>query len=126
MAQLERGRGGEHRGDDEPDRRRELEPGVLAEQDVRRGQRVQREEAEARHECERDEEQPGVATPPRRLADCVPEAERDERRREHEPEVRDVALPAVVDAGCEKEEREERDRHDRAHDCESDERQSLA
>ena len=81
---------------------------------------MQREEAEAGHERERDQEQPRVATPPGRGADGVAEPERDQGGREHEPEVRHVALPAVVDARGEEEEREQHQRRERERDAEPD------
>ena len=117
--------GGEQRRDDEPDRRRELEAGICAEQHVRRRERVQREKAEARHERERDEKQPRVAASPGGRADGVAEPERDERSGEHEPEVGNVALPAVVDVRDEEEEREQHQRRERQHDAEPDQHRPL-
>jgi hypothetical protein len=54
------------------------------------------EEARARDEGERDEQQPGVAPSPRGDMDGIAEDDRRQRRREHEPEVCGVALPALV------------------------------
>jgi hypothetical protein len=60
-------------------------------------QSVQPEEARGGDEGERDQEQPRVAPPPRRDADRVAERDVDRSRREHQPEVRRVVLPALVD-----------------------------
>ena len=51
----------------------------VLEQHARRGERVQRQEAGARDERERDEEEAGVAEPPRRLSGQVPEHDAEER-----------------------------------------------
>ena len=73
---LDRRGGRERAGEHEPDRRRQHEPGAAAvDDDVRRGQRVQAEEAGADQEREPDQQQPRVAPPPARLAD------RDRQRR---------------------------------------------
>jgi hypothetical protein len=98
--------------DHEPDRRRELEARVLADQHPRGRERVQPEESRGGDEGERDEEQPRVAPPPRRHADRVAERDVGRRRREHQPEVRRVVLPALVDRRV----REHQHEHGRADD----------
>ena len=93
-----------------PDRRRQLEAGVRAEQHARGGERVQAEERRARDERERDQEEPCVASPASSRRDAEPERRRHERRAEDEPEVRGMVLPVPVDRGaCEQhDEKEER------------------
>src|ERR671918_677761 len=61
-----------------------------------RRQRVQAKKARARDEGDRDEQQPGVAPSPRGDMDGLAVDDRRQRRREHEPEVCGVALPALV------------------------------
>ena len=81
----------------EPDRSRDDEARVLLlEQHSRRGERVQRQEAGARDERERDEEEPGVAEPASRLSGEVAEHDAQERRDQDEPEVGGVVLPVDV------------------------------
>ncbi len=109
-AQLERRGGGKQPRDHEADRRRQFEAGVLTQENVRRRQRVKREKAEAGHEGERDQEQPGVAAPTGRDAERIAEPERDQRGRQDEPEVGSVALPADVGGRCGAQERDQDER----------------
>ena len=107
-AKLDRRRGGEGAGHDEPERRRELEAGVGAEQDGRGRQRVQAEEARAGDEGERDEEEPRVPASARCGADRPAECCGQHRRPQDEPEVGLLVLPADVHLrSCEKD-REQR------------------
>ena len=113
--ELDRGGGGEHPGDQQADGRRELEARVRSrEEHARRRERVQPQEARARHEGERDEEQARVLPPARGHADGPAERGRESGRSEDEPEVRGVVLPALVDRGSGEQEcqEDERRRHD--------------
>ena len=83
--------------DGEPERRRELEAGVLAQQHARRGERVEPEEGRGRYEGERDQEEAGVAPAPSGGSDGVAEADAERGGCEHEPEMRRVGLPALVE-----------------------------
>ena len=120
-AELDRGSGSEDSREQEPDRRRELEAGVLPEQDAGRRERVQAEEACARDERERDEEEASVAASACRHADGVAERGRDRGGREHEPEVRRLVLPALVDDRPGEQEPEEDERRGDEHEqrCDS-------
>jgi hypothetical protein len=91
----------------EPERRSELEASVLAQQHARRGERVQAEEAGCRDEGERDQEQPRVSPPTGGDAHRVAEPHADRGRAEHEPEVRGMVLPGLVDPRMQEQEREQ-------------------
>ncbi len=111
--ELERRERREHARDDEAGRRSELEAGVRPEQDGRRRERVQAEEARACDERERDEQEARVAPPPCRDADRPAERGRERRRSEHEPEVRLLVLPGDVDRRtCEQDGEEDERRGD--------------
>jgi hypothetical protein len=73
---------------------------------------VQPEKPRGRDEGERDQEQPRVAPPPRGDADRVAERDVDPRRGEHQPEVRRMVLPALVDGRV----RQHQHEHGRADD----------
>ena len=95
--QVERRGGREYAREQEPDRRRDDEARVGAlQQHAGRGQRVEAEEAGARHERERDEEEPRVSQATGRLPGEVAEHEADERRDQDEPEMGRVVLPVGV------------------------------
>ena len=104
-----RGRG-EDRAQEEPERRGDLEAGVLArDEDARRGEGVEPEEPGADQERERDEQDARVAPPRRGLAHEEAEREARDRRGEDEPEVRGLMLPVEVEARDPEEEEEARD-----------------
>jgi hypothetical protein len=100
-----RGRG-EHARHGEPERRRQLEALVLAEQHARSGERVQPEEPGRRDERERDEEEARVAAAAGGDPDGVPEPDAHRGCPEHEPEVRRMVLPRLVDPRVQQQERE--------------------
>src|SRR5919106_1427848 len=77
-----------------------------------RRRRVQAKKARARDEGDRDEQQPGVAPSPRGDMDGIAEDDRRQRRREHEPEVCGVALPALVRPRLREQDGEEDGRED--------------
>ncbi len=109
-AELDGRRSREDAGDDEPERRRELEAGVRAEQHRRRGKSVQPEEPRARDERERDEEESRVASPACGGADRPAESRRHRGGAEHQPEVRLLVLPADVDRRARKQNRKQDER----------------
>ena len=107
--------GRERRGHQQADGRGEDEAAVgRVEQHLRRGQRVQPEEAGRRQEAERDEEQAPVAAARGDLAGGVGQDRGGDRRAEHQPEVAGVVLPAHVRVGSGEQDREacERERHE--------------
>ena len=108
-SELDRRRGGERASHDEPERRRELEAGVGAEQDGRGRQSVQAEEARAGDEGERDEEEPRVAAAARSGADRPAERGGHHRCSQDEPEVRLLVLPADVHLRPCEQDREQRE-----------------
>ena len=91
----------------EPERRRELKARVLTQQHARRGECVQAEEAGRRDEGERDQEQPRVSPPAGGDADGVAEHDAERGGSEHEPEMRGMVLPGLVDPGMHQQEREQ-------------------
>ena len=105
----------ERRRHQQADGRGEDEAAVgRVEQHLRRGQRVQPEEAGRRQEAERDEEQAPVAAARCDLAGGVGQDRAGDRRAEHEPEVAGVVLPAHVGVRGGEQDREarERERHE--------------
>ena len=114
--QLRRRGGCEDAGEEEAYRRRDLEARVLAEQDTRCRESVQAEKARARDERKRDEEETGVPPPPCGDADRVSEGCRDRGRGEHEPEVRGLVLPSLVDGRPRQQEPEQHERSGDQHE----------
>ncbi len=95
--EVDRRGGCEQAREQEPDRRCDDEARVGAFQEhAGRGQRVEPEEAGARHERERDEEEARVSQATGRLTGEVAEHEADERRDQDEPEMGRVVLPVGV------------------------------
>ena len=87
----------EEPGDDEADRCRDDEAGVLVrEEHSRRRERVESEEPRARDEPERDEEQACIVETAGGLSGEIAEHDADQRGHEDEPEVRRVVLPVDV------------------------------
>ena len=114
--QLDRGTGREGAREQQPDRCRELEARVLSEENSRRRERMQPEEAGAHDARERDEKETGVAPAPRRGRHAPAERGRDRCSAEHDPEVRRMVLPVLVERGPREEEREEGERRNRDRD----------
>ena len=114
--QLDRGTGREGAREQQPDRCRELEARVLPEENSRRRERMQPEEAGAHDARERDEEETGVAPAPRRGRHAPAERGRDRCSAEHDPEVRRMVLPVLVERGPREEEREDGERRNRDRD----------
>ena len=95
--QLDRRSDGERGRDHEPDGSGELEARIRPEQDPGRRQGMQTQEAGAGDEGERDEEQSCIASTACRARDAPAHGGGGESGTEHEPEVRGVVLPALVD-----------------------------
>ena len=114
--QLDRGTGREGAREQQPDRCRELEARVLPEENSRRRERMQPEEAGAHDARERDEEEAGVAPTARRGRHAPAERGRDRCSAEHDPEVRRMVLPVMVERGPREEEREDGERRNRDRD----------
>ncbi len=110
VAELDRGGGGEDARDHEPERGRELEAGIRAEQHRGCREGVQAEEAGARDEGERDEEESSVASSARGRADRPAERRGHRGCSEHEPEVRLLVLPADIDRRACEQDREQNER----------------
>ena len=119
--ELDGGGRGEGRREEQTDRRRDHEAGVrMVEQDLRRRERVQREEPGARDQRERDQEQTRVRSPTCRLARDEGERDVDQRDDQHEEEVRWMMFPLHVDArdGEEQDQPGERQRQQHAEEPE--------
>ena len=98
LVHLDRGQGGERRGQDEPGGRGQHEPAVRSvEHHAGSGQRVQRQEPRAREQHHRHQEEPFVAAPARDLAHDQAEGHVEQGDAEHEPEVRWMVLPMHVE-----------------------------
>ena len=96
---------------EQPDRRCDLEAGVLLLQEHARGrERVQAQESRSGEERERDEQDAGIAAPSCRLCHQEPDQEAERGREQHEPEVGRMMLPLDVQAGNAEEEEETRQR----------------
>ena len=92
------GREGEHGGEDEADRIRDLEPRIfMREEDPRRPDRVQAEEAARGQEGERDQQDARVAPTVCRLAGCVGEREDSGADRQEEGEMDGVVMPTQIE-----------------------------
>jgi hypothetical protein len=81
---------------------------------------VERQEAEAGDERQRDQVEARIAPAARRHAHRIAEAERDHGRSEDEPEVRRVALPANVEPHREREQEQQAERHEARRNGERD------
>ena len=107
-------RRGKPGGDDQSDRRRNNEPNVrLRQQHGRRRECVEPEEAGAREERHRDQDDPRVAVAASRDIRDVRQRDVDRSRREDQPEVARVMLPDDIERRLSKKQRQtnERKRH---------------